>query len=78
MFALDCKCFKISAKKRKQKQGLPWWSSSQDPPLPMQGARVWSLVRGTRSCMPTKSSRAATKDPTCCNQDLVQPSEAIN
>ena len=31
--------------------GIPWWSSSQDSMLPMQGASVWCLVEELRSCM---------------------------
>ena len=51
-------------------RGLPWWSSGQDSALPMQGARVRSLVGELDpACMPQlrvrmlqlKSPRAATK-----------------
>ena len=32
--------------------GLSWWSNGQDSTLPMQGARVQSLVGELRSCRP--------------------------
>ena len=54
-------------------QGLHWWSSGQDSTLPMQGAKVWPLVReldltccNYRSHMPQGRSKilhATTKDP---------------
>ena len=38
-------------------------------PPPMQGTRVWSLVRELDPHIhaTTKSSRATTKEPVCCN-----------
>ena len=56
--------------------GLPWWRSGQASTLPMQGARVRSLVRELdpasmpqlRVCTPQlRSPRAATKEPACHN-----------
>ena len=35
----------------KRPPGPPWWCSSWEPPLPLQGTWVWALVR---------------EDPTCC------------
>ena len=40
--------------------------------LPMQGAPVQGLVKDLDPHALTKSSQAATKDPTCSNKDLVQ------
>ena len=45
--------FFFSFKFKKFFVGLPWWSSGWDSLLPVQGARVRSLVREL--------------DPTCCN-----------
>ena len=36
---------------RRGEEGLPWRSSGQDPVLPLQGARVQSLVGKLRSCL---------------------------
>ena len=48
-------------------QGLPWWRSGQDSMLPVQGARVQSLVRELDPmCMQQlRISHATTKEPAC-------------
>ena len=31
--------------------GLPWWSSGEDPALPMRGTQVWSLAKEDPTCL---------------------------
>ena len=41
--------------------GLPWWSSGPDSTLPMQGARVWSLISELKGA----SLRLSRKESAC-------------
>ena len=45
-------------------QGLPWWSSGLDSVLPLQGARVWSLVGELRSPHAAQYSQQRKKNNT--------------
>ena len=38
-------------------EGLTWWPSDSDSTLPVQGARVQSLAKKLRSCMPCSMTK---------------------
>ena len=48
--------------KREMTQGLPWWSSGEDPVLPLQVARVHSLVRELRSHTQRSQNKIKTRE----------------
>ena len=55
---------KNKLKKKKSRWDFPDGVVDKNSKLPMQGARVWSLVR---ELDPTKSLHATTKEPASCN-----------
>ena len=60
---------------KKELKGLPWWSSGEDCAPNAEGPG-FIPPQGARPYMPQlKLLHAAmkTEDPTCCNEDLVQP-----
>ena len=46
---------------KRMTEGLPWWSNGYDSVLPLQGARVLSLVRELRSHMPCGAAELKKK-----------------
>ena len=48
--------------KKEMTQGLPWWSSGEDPVLSLQVAQVYSLVRELRSHTPLSQNKIKTRE----------------
>ena len=47
---------------KRMTEGLPWWSNGYDSVLPLQGARVLSLVRELRSHMLVGAAKKKKKN----------------